>query len=84
MNLETLLGSLGAKHLHCYPNRGNAGDGMIQAGLFQLCERLGITLEMIEYPAEQTGQHVPAHWRRLFLSRLLAHGGPRPVLRLAL
>jgi hypothetical protein len=58
MNLETLLGSLDTDHLPCYPNRGNAGDGLIQAGLFQLCARLGITLEMIEYPGEKAGRHV--------------------------
>jgi hypothetical protein len=58
MNLETLLGSLDSKHLHCYPNRGNAGDGLIQAGLIQLCHRLGVTLEMVNYPEERTGKQV--------------------------
>ena len=58
MKLETLLGSLKTQHLHWHPSRGNAGDGMIQAGLFALCKRLGLKLEVVDYPREQTGQHI--------------------------
>ena len=58
MKLETFLGNLETKNPHWHPSRGNAGDGLIQAGLFALCQRLGLKLEVVEYPREQTGQHV--------------------------
>ena len=56
MELDTLLGNLDTKVLHCYPNRGNAGDGLIQAGLVQLCQQLGLQLEMVNYPEECSGR----------------------------
>jgi hypothetical protein len=58
MDLESLIKSLGEQDFHCLPNEGNAGDGLIHAGLDRLAARLGLRLEKLGYPAERTGKNL--------------------------
>jgi polysaccharide pyruvyl transferase len=56
MTLENFLKNLGEKNVHFLDNQGNAGDGLIHAGLYQMAKRLGIQLETFHYPEDRRGK----------------------------
>jgi hypothetical protein len=57
-NLETLIRNLGEKNFHFLVNNGNAGDGLIHAGFYQLAKRLGLTVEAFHYPEDRRGKNL--------------------------
>jgi hypothetical protein len=58
MTVESLIQSLGETEFYCLPNEGNAGDGLIHAGLNQLAARLGLKLDFFRYPEERRGKNL--------------------------
>ena len=58
MDLETFITNLGEKNFHFLANEGNAGDGLIHSGFYQLADRLGLQLETFHYPEDRRGKHL--------------------------
>ena len=58
MNVQTFLQNTGERRFHYLSNEGNAGDGLIHAGFYQLAERLGLTLDSFEYPEDRRGKNL--------------------------
>lgn len=58
MDLVKLFQNIGERNFHFLANRGNAGDGLIHAGLDQLADRLGLTLDSFSFPEDRRGKNL--------------------------